>query len=540
MEWLLAAHQQPCHTKRYSKLDPKRKKQRVALLKRLALWVSCDECLEEIIRDACGDKSAAMESVVGAFNRMSPRDCTSHASFACKLMLLQPVCHRAPTAVAKLGFKGVGAGLLSAARSFAESNAQIPPAPSPGRPQASKEALEKAWVSVSSQSSMTDRSDNPIRVIFGAKKDAARKVAEQAGVSQSTAVKYCSAKPAKRGVDYCDFCERLRRLRLAALRKSGGVSGDTDGLGQAYVKAAFEKMGGVRDHLTAPAAKDVAVLEKHEAQAAKIRAEFADAWKNGAKGDAMVVVADFGGSVELSSQRGASAEFFSKAVVSPLCVCVRLGTGFQPVDVYDLDFRHGRTGVDAAGLFLLGLRSASKCWGKDRGAAPKSLEVWLDAGKNFRCGSFLWEILLGAHTESYTSITVNFFAEGHGKSVCDGHMAVLKKKLKLVDMGAAPSLRHGVVEATHGANAIPVFAGRWLPSTHTPMSLCVPYITAHHSFHRNMDGDLFVSGRQHKRKHAPAVERDAAGPQKRSACKGDPVGRARKKQRLEALATFAQ
>ena len=114
MEWLLAAHQQPCHTKRYSKLDPKRKKQRVALLKRLALWVSCDECPEEIIRDACGDMSAAMESVVGAFNRMSPRDCTSHASFACKLMLLQPVCHRAPTAVAKLGFKGVGAGLLSA------------------------------------------------------------------------------------------------------------------------------------------------------------------------------------------------------------------------------------------------------------------------------------------------------------------------------------------------------------------------------------------------------------------------------------------
>ena len=127
MEWLLATHKQPWHTNRYSDLDAKRKKERVALLSRLAAWVACGESPDAILRDACGDKCAAMESVVGAFNRMRPRDCASHASFACKVMLLQPVCHRTPSAVEKLGFKGVGAGLLSAARMFTESEAQIPP-----------------------------------------------------------------------------------------------------------------------------------------------------------------------------------------------------------------------------------------------------------------------------------------------------------------------------------------------------------------------------------------------------------------------------
>ena len=194
MEWLLATHKQPWHTNRYSDLDAKRKKERVALLSRLAAWVACGESPDAILRDACGDKCAAMESVVGAFNRMRPRDCASHASFACKVMLLQPVCHRTPSAVEKLGFKGVGAGLLSAARMFTESEAQIPPAPGAGRPKACKEALDEAWVSVSAMSSMTDRSDHPVRVILGAKKDAALKVAEIAGVSYSTALKYCSAK----------------------------------------------------------------------------------------------------------------------------------------------------------------------------------------------------------------------------------------------------------------------------------------------------------------------------------------------------------
>ena len=51
-EWLLAAHKQPWHTKRYSDLDAKRKKERVALLSRLAAWVACGENPDAILRDA--------------------------------------------------------------------------------------------------------------------------------------------------------------------------------------------------------------------------------------------------------------------------------------------------------------------------------------------------------------------------------------------------------------------------------------------------------------------------------------------------------
>ena len=120
--------------------------------------------------------------------------------------------------------------------------------------------------------------------------------------------------------------------------------------------------------------------------------------------------------------------------------------------------------------------------------------------------------------------------------MCDGHMSVLKKKLRLADLGKAGSVAELVSKAVRDARGTPVFAGPVLPLSSVPEVMVVPYMTARHELYRGADRVVLASGKLRQREHTLAPLPTAAPQQKRAAVRSDPVTRAEKKQRLTRLA----
>lgn len=64
--------------------------------------------------------------------------------------------------------------------------------------------------------------------------------------------------------------------------------------------------------------------------------------------------------------------------------------------------------------------------------ALAKLSFWLDCGPHFRCREFLATLLLDVRAwhPQLTLVLVNFFAEHHGKSVCDAHFSHVSRAVK--------------------------------------------------------------------------------------------------------------
>ena len=340
------------------------------------------------------------------FNAVPTMD-TAPKSFYRRAVLLRAVKHLPyQTVTCVMGFE-CGRALWKNVKD-AET---LPEPPATGRKCADPKKVKKAEEAISHIAAGRET-----RVYFGTQKSHAQRIAQRTGYSMATAAKYMEATPATKAVDLCDVCEALRDLRIGKLREGTCPPPAIDTLGQRQIKT-------LHTAAASPSSDLIQHLEKHETHASSRKRAYENDWKDGG----IVLVADFMGAVEMTSNRGTSWEFYNKqtATISVLGVATRK----QKYNVLDVQKRR-HTGELTGRLILTAFEKIEKLEMWEPGT---QITIWLDAGLHFRSKAFLY-VVLSSKYGTAGKIKVRFHAEGHGKSICDSHFSHMRRVLKCANL----------------------------------------------------------------------------------------------------------
>lgn len=258
-------------------------------------------------------------------------------------------------------------------------------------------------------------------IFFSTKRELWEQMEAEIGVVMAYSTfcrKSVGLKKAKRGVDLCNLCERLKLLKMR------------------------EKE---RGNLTRCEENEKQLLVEHRRQAEITRKAFHMDLDDMQPGD-LVVLMDFKQDWALPiSHRQCSREFYERQSITHLGVMVfvveempggekrRRKFPFHFLSetlTKDIRFVDGclRRSLDMC-LSQLGPYQSNHMQSKPR------LSIWTDTGTHFRNGYFIHSLFGDERTclRHQFECTLSFFTEGHGKSFCDGEFGVLTNSLKKND-----------------------------------------------------------------------------------------------------------
>jgi len=252
------------------------------------------------------------------------------------------------------------------------------------------------------------------RLHFETKKELWMKMEKEIGIKMGYST-FCrrarAIKKAKKRVDVCNMC-----CRLALLKKRKCVKKMSDA----------ERM-------------EMEALLEHAHEAQLMRSAFHRDVDELNVGDVLVLM-DFKQDWQLPMDRvETSRDFYSRQAVSHLCVIVMTKVLENGGVVRKKSCYHYLSEVMSKDIrFVDGCLRASIEEESARFAAvdnggQRRLKVWVDGGTHFKNG-FLLQSLFGDHPTSLRhswSPSLNFFAEGHGKSECDAEFGVLSSQVKI-------------------------------------------------------------------------------------------------------------
>lgn len=249
------------------------------------------------------------------------------------------------------------------------------------------------------------------RIYQGTKKELWSRIEEELGIEMSYST-FCrksrELKKAKGRTDLCNLCERLKVL----MRSKG-------------------------EERNAEVEAEVKLLQEHKSEALKMREAFNKDVDSIQPAD-MVVMMDFKQDWNVPINREQkSREFYEKQTLTHLCIIVMTAkwVGGKLVkkkrvfhflsEVTTKDIRYVSGCLRKALMMVDGHKETDL-------EEKKKLTIWVDAGTHFKNGFFL-HTLFGKDAECLRHKyrpTLNFFAEGHGKSLCDGEFGVLSTAVK--------------------------------------------------------------------------------------------------------------
>ena len=228
-------------------------------------------------------------------------------------------------------------------------------------------------------------------------------------------------------MSYSTFCQRTTTIHKANRR--------TDVCGACLRKVVLEK----KKETSEFEKKELSTLIEHVKQATMTREEYRS--QIDALGDGeMLIVLDFKQDWELPYRfEQPGRDFYTRQKITHLGVVAFVGGGVQgpkkkiayhflsEVITKDIHFIEG-----CLRQVIEDVRQENERMKRimSRGRKDEKLSVWVDCGTHFRNGYLLASLFSDSEsslTRSFSSVSLSFFAEGHGKSDCDGEFGAISR-----------------------------------------------------------------------------------------------------------------
>ena len=287
-----------------------------------------------------------------------------------------------------------------------------------GRP-SKADQIRQAWEEVTYPSYEGDAR----YVRGGQKRPFAKQVAAKVGCHESTAWKHAdNIRISARYTDLCSHCEKYRSLRMVLLQKAG-VSGVRDGLSLKEVGGLWEREGA---RAIGGKAKKLLPFETH----LKLVGNQERIYKKhlcDTEADGTLVICDWS-TVVLKAERGLDVEFFQPECIAIFGVyCVSRGQKFLRVLLFEPLDALGGCGKSTGAA----LDDALSYFTSKKILLPNaSVEIWVDSSrKNFHNQYFLAAARWASRKLKLGRTGINYFGNGHGKSVLDQTFSTLKRSL---------------------------------------------------------------------------------------------------------------
>lgn len=246
------------------------------------------------------------------------------------------------------------------------------------------------------------------RLHQGTKKALHEQMMKETGVKMAYST-FCrkakEIKKAKKGVDMCGACVRLEELQRKKKRDREEE-------------------------------EELQTLCEHQQQAAMMRTAY-NAEVTSLSASQMVIVLDFKQDWELPIRHQQPGhDYYEKQAVAHLGIVAMVGGGERERErKYSFHYLSEILTKDIRYVGDCLKRSVSEVEMREEETGRKmngeewnKISVWVDTGTHFRNGCFM-DCLFGNHETSVRqkcrTLSLSFFAEGHGKCVCDGEFGVL-------------------------------------------------------------------------------------------------------------------
>lgn len=214
----------------------------------------------------------------------------------------------------------------------------------------------------------------------------------------------------RRGFDICDYCERLRLIRV---RSQESAPPQWQNSSHRHIKS----LGLV----VAPGSEIEKALYPlllwHEQLATKIQAFYV----RSARDADVVLTHDFSGPITICKARGTSKEFYEPLYYECFCAHVQLGRGGSSKTLLLFSKKNSafqkKTGRVAFAFCEQTLRSLQL----DLSSSDRVI-LWSDTARYYRSKCFIGSSIVDAGSSvlsSAGSVQTAFFCEKHGKSICD-------------------------------------------------------------------------------------------------------------------------